>query len=1128
MAKLKGNPWGVEAIRVEVVPGQGAAVSLSTANIISGVSTPNANIRAVGKDNGVLATGVSDGQGRYEILIPMAKLKGNPWGVEAIRVEVVPGQGAAVSLSTANVISGVSTPNANIRAVGKDNEILATGVSDGQGRYEITIPMAKLKGNPWGVEAVRVKVVLEDRSSMITSQFSTKPGIDQPDREDILLELIKINSLKIRNVASETPTKKTEPQDFDFFLNLKNTLILEKSLLFEQFYKFKTSEDIVRNESALVDFLITYSKDYETLIEFANLSFRNEVQSKLDIFLTKKYNFLFVFESQIKKFQKKFFFSTLDPQEFKSILRVFIFKNIPSISDVKTYKYSGLTLNFLEMLSENRGLNFRQLANLSSQNIVSSPVKKSIKLGINIFIGKNKLDYVKVAVQEEQYYKNLFFSFLKFKKIPEWSQSRSIDVEDSIAFIKAVIDKEDVAYIRELFSDKVIVRRIVTHLKKVDPSIRLKLLGLLKLPYIEHKIDDVYQGFLKAYDIGNFDTQKIFETIIIEELWKVSSLLAIYERMYRVSKIASSPGKIKIINSIEGQYPDFDILIKKTNIVTEKQKIELIRYFIQNGKLPSKLEVKSQATMQLITSHLSKKPSLLLFLLQEFSKSPSISKNIVTLVSTRLLVESIIESIGRKDQVLKELLLLFLIPIPKEASPTELTLYDTLIVNWVSPKIITIQNFKSTLNQINEISPTYFNMAISSLEKVRSNQNISIKRSVVVSYFKELKDSEQLITSKLNTIPQAKSETLDFEDFMYDLKYFINFKSFDRSKKTKKIKEFYVLFYKYRYHVSLKQEIHMLAKSHQKSVSLLQLFPEKKGVKILDIIHPKLLVRIKLLNSILAKFNYDSVQKVLNLDSDKKFLLKILQIWSTKNVIVYNPNEIVYSLLEDAISFSSLAAVEVLEKLAEGLPTLEIEERKLVNFILLDAIHNVRPREIIEIPEKSPLFLEEDAIYINNAGLILVWPFISTLFNKLGLLIDNSFIDDYNCQKAILLLNFFVFDDKQIEESDLVLNKILCGVDLNYYVDVTLELSDIEKNICASLINAVKMNWEKMSGTSTTTFKDYFLKREGFINKNNNDFSLNVERRPHDLLLETVPWNISMIQTSFMKNRLLVNWKDKK
>ncbi|CAN0381012.1 unnamed protein product, partial [Scytosiphon promiscuus] len=535
----------------------------------------------------------------------------------------------------------------------------------------------------------------------------------------------------------------------------------------------------------------------------------------------------------------------------------------------------------------------------------------------------------------------------------------------------------------------------------------------------------------------------------------------------------------------------------KPNIVTDKQKIELIRYFIQSGKLPPKLEVKSQVSMQLITSYLSKKPALLLFLLQDFSRNPGISKNLIVLGSTRLLVESIIESLGRKDPGLQELLLFVLMPIPENPSPTEIKLYDTLIVNWVSPKMITIQNFKSTLNQINDVSPMYFNKAVRNLEKIRVSQNSSVKKSVVVAYFKELKDSDPKVASKNSTIQLAKSETLEYEDFIYDLKYFINFKSFDRSKNAKKIKEFYLLFHKYRHRLSLKQEVHTWTKANQKTVSLLQLFPKNKGVKILDIIHPKLLGRIEFLNSILAKCKYRSVQEYLHLDSDKKFLLKILQIWSTKNVLIYNPNEIVNSLFEEAILSSSYDSAAILEKFAEVLPTLGIEERKLVNFILLASIHNVRQKEVREPAEKSPLFLEEDAIYINNAGLILVWPFISTLFNKLGLLMDNTFIDDYHCQKAILLLNFFVFDNQRIEESDLVLNKILCGVELNYFVDVTLELSAIEKNICASLINAVKMNWEKMSGTSVATFKDYFLKREGVINKNNKDYNLNVERRAH-------------------------------
>jgi hypothetical protein len=42
--------------------------------------------------------------------------------------------------------------------------------------------------------------------------------------------------------------------------------------------------------------------------------------------------------------------------------------------------------------------------------------------------------------------------------------------------------------------------------------------------------------------------------------------------------------------------------------------------------------------------------------------------------------------------------------------------------------------------------------------------------------------------------------------------------------------------------------------------------------------------------------------------------------------------------------------------------------------------------------------------------------------------------------------------------------------------------------------------------------------------RSNANFKLNVEKKPFDVLLTTLPWTISMIQTSFMKNRIIVTW----
>jgi hypothetical protein len=41
----------------------------------------------------------------------------------------------------------------------------------------------------------------------------------------------------------------------------------------------------------------------------------------------------------------------------------------------------------------------------------------------------------------------------------------------------------------------------------------------------------------------------------------------------------------------------------------------------------------------------------------------------------------------------------------------------------------------------------------------------------------------------------------------------------------------------------------------------------------------------------------------------------------------------------------------------------------------------------------------------------------------------------------------------------------------------------------------------------------------------NNRWELQVEKKAYDVLLETLPWGIQMIQMSWMKERLVVLWR---
>jgi hypothetical protein len=137
---------------------------------------------------------------------------------------------------------------------------------------------------------------------------------------------------------------------------------------------------------------------------------------------------------------------------------------------------------------------------------------------------------------------------------------------------------------------------------------------------------------------------------------------------------------------------------------------------------------------------------------------------------------------------------------------------------------------------------------------------------------------------------------------------------------------------------------------------------------------------------------------------------------------------------------------------------------------------------------------------------------------------NGAFTDDESHQKAILLSQYLVTGKTVFEESFLALNKIICGASLDMFVDINIPLEQFELDLCESLLNSVIKNWEKINGSSVSTLRETFLIREGSLRKFNSDYNLNIEKKTFDVLLNTLPWNIKMIQTSLMKNRILVDW----
>nr|MDJ0707990.1 contractile injection system tape measure protein [Leptolyngbyaceae cyanobacterium MO_188.B28] len=169
-------------------------------------------------------------------------------------------------------------------------------------------------------------------------------------------------------------------------------------------------------------------------------------------------------------------------------------------------------------------------------------------------------------------------------------------------------------------------------------------------------------------------------------------------------------------------------------------------------------------------------------------------------------------------------------------------------------------------------------------------------------------------------------------------------------------------------------------------------------------------------------------------------------------------------------------------------------------------------------------FSASEEIYIQNAGLILLWPFLTRFFAGLNFLQANQFIDIQANQRAVLLLQYLVDASTEIPEHLLPLNKLLCGFDLTEATPSNLDITEPERLECENLLRAVIHNWAALKNTSPSGFRQAFLQRAGILRPYNGNWLLQVERETYDVLLDQLPWTIRVIKLPWLLEILHVEW----
>jgi len=167
----------------------------------------------------------------------------------------------------------------------------------------------------------------------------------------------------------------------------------------------------------------------------------------------------------------------------------------------------------------------------------------------------------------------------------------------------------------------------------------------------------------------------------------------------------------------------------------------------------------------------------------------------------------------------------------------------------------------------------------------------------------------------------------------------------------------------------------------------------------------------------------------------------------------------------------------------------------------------------------------EEGIFVQHAGIVLLHPFLNMFFKNLEIVKENAFINESAHQKALFLLHYLATGLTTANEHELVIEKILCQWPLEKPVNNLIQIAADDLKEADELLTEVIYQWKILKKTSFAGLREGFLDRNGKLYTRNNNLHLQIEASAIDVLLDQLPWNLSVIKLPWMNDILRVEWR---
>lgn len=166
---------------------------------------------------------------------------------------------------------------------------------------------------------------------------------------------------------------------------------------------------------------------------------------------------------------------------------------------------------------------------------------------------------------------------------------------------------------------------------------------------------------------------------------------------------------------------------------------------------------------------------------------------------------------------------------------------------------------------------------------------------------------------------------------------------------------------------------------------------------------------------------------------------------------------------------------------------------------------------------------ENQSYQLSNAGLVLLNPFITSLFQRLDFLDLNNSLKPDTRWLAVQTLQYLCRGESRLPEPTLILEKILCGLPTNTLAEFPPITDEIQAE-CDGLLKSAISHWTILGNTSPDGLRQSFLKRQGVLIKKEDSWQLQVEQQTIDILLNQLPWQLSIIKLPWLDQSIHVTW----